>query len=90
MPCRGDCHWHQMQPVYQSRTSHGKLPLGLAQMIKYGVISLAALERDLQQWDTLYCAGRLHKPVMTLRVCKGLGTGHGQAPVAVLMRGNRQ
>ncbi len=38
-----------------------------AQRIKYGVVSLATLERDLRQWDSLYCAGRLHKPVLSLR-----------------------
>ncbi|KAL2267265.1 hypothetical protein VTJ83DRAFT_4542 [Remersonia thermophila] len=36
-------------------------------LIKYGVVQLATLERDLTQWDTLYLAGRLHKPVKILR-----------------------
>lgn len=36
-------------------------------MIKYGVVNLDTLRRDLSQWDTLYLAGRLHKPVKILR-----------------------
>lgn len=38
-----------------------------AQLIKYGVVRMAALQRDLLHWNSLYCAGRLHKPVATLR-----------------------
>lgn len=45
-------------------------PLELAhthlQLIKYGVVRLSALQADLVHWATLYCAGRLHKPVATL------------------------
>ncbi len=36
-------------------------------LIKYGVVSINALQRDLKDWDTLYLAGRLHKPVKILR-----------------------
>ena len=32
--------------------------------IKYGVISIDRLEDDLSNWTTLYCAGRLQKPVL--------------------------
>lgn len=36
-------------------------------MIKYGVVHLDTLARDLSEWDTLYLAGRLQKPVKILR-----------------------
>ncbi|GAB7366250.1 hypothetical protein MBLNU230_g7808t1 [Neophaeotheca triangularis] len=36
-------------------------------MIKYGVVNLDTLCRDLSEWDTLYLAGRLQKPVKILR-----------------------
>lgn len=35
-------------------------------LIKYGVVNLQTLYRDLTDWDTLYLAGRLHKPVKIL------------------------
>ncbi|KAJ6256282.1 hypothetical protein Dda_8779 [Drechslerella dactyloides] len=37
------------------------------QMIKYGVVSLDTFCRDLADWETLYLAGRMHKPVKILR-----------------------
>ncbi|KAK8119352.1 uncharacterized protein PG998_003978 [Apiospora kogelbergensis] len=36
-------------------------------LIKYGVVSLETLKNDLRDWETLYLAGRLHKPVKILR-----------------------
>jgi translocator assembly and maintenance protein 41 len=36
------------------------------QVIKYGVVSLAAFQQDLQHWSHLYVGGRLHKPVAAL------------------------
>ncbi|KAI7862574.1 mitochondrial matrix Mmp37-domain-containing protein [Spinellus fusiger] len=36
-------------------------------MIKYGVVSIDTLCSDLIDWDTLYLAGRMHKPVKILR-----------------------
>ena len=35
-------------------------------VIKYGVVSLDTMKKDLTDWNTLYIAGRLHKPVDTL------------------------
>jgi translocator assembly and maintenance protein 41 len=36
-------------------------------LVKYGVVNLDILEKDLREWDTLYLAGRLQKPVKILR-----------------------
>ncbi len=36
-------------------------------MIKYGVVNLDTLATDLNDWSTLYLAGRLQKPVKILR-----------------------
>ena len=36
-------------------------------LIKYGVVNLDTLCNDLTQWNTLYLAGRLQKPVKILR-----------------------
>lgn len=36
-------------------------------LIKYGVVNIDTLCQDLSQWDTLYLAGRLQKPVKILR-----------------------
>ena len=36
-------------------------------LIKYGVVNLDTLCQDLSEWDTLYLAGRLQKPVKILR-----------------------
>jgi translocator assembly and maintenance protein 41 len=41
-------------------------PLGAAR-VKYGVVATPTLLRDLRDWDALYVAGRMHKPVATLR-----------------------
>jgi translocator assembly and maintenance protein 41 len=31
--------------------------------VKYGVISMDQLLKDMNEWETLYVAGRMHKPV---------------------------
>ena len=36
-------------------------------MAKYGVVNIDTLCRDLSEWNTLYLAGRLQKPVKILR-----------------------
>lgn len=49
-----------------------------AQLIKYGVVRLAALQADLRHWTALYCAGRLHKPVATLACHPGVAAAQEQ------------
>ena len=41
--------------------------LGEGQLMKYGVVCKKALLKDLNEWDTLYCSGRLQKPVSILK-----------------------
>ncbi|KAJ2804517.1 Mitochondrial translocator assembly and maintenance protein 41 [Coemansia guatemalensis] len=36
-------------------------------LIKYGVVSMDTLSSDLLNWDSLYLAGRMQKPTLTLR-----------------------
>lgn len=39
-----------------------------AQTIKYGVVTMDHLCKDLIEWQTLYLSGRMHKPVSSV-VC---------------------
>jgi translocator assembly and maintenance protein 41 len=36
-------------------------------MVKYGVVNIETLCRELSEWNSLYIAGRMHKPVKILR-----------------------
>lgn len=40
-------------------------------LIKYGVIDDETLKRDLKEWDSMYIAGRLHKPTLLLNTANG-------------------
>ncbi|KAL7509698.1 hypothetical protein ACHAXN_006918 [Cyclotella atomus] len=39
----------------------------VTQQIKYGVVSTSDLLSDLRNWDYLYLAGRMHKPIATVK-----------------------
>ena len=60
---------HEKQAGYILAAAHTtliiwKAILSVLQRVKYGVVSLKRLHRDLQHWDDLFVAGRLHKPVI--------------------------
>eukprot|EP01025_Chloroclados_australasicus_P051437 TRINITY_DN5987_c1_g1_i1.p1 TRINITY_DN5987_c1_g1~~TRINITY_DN5987_c1_g1_i1.p1 ORF type:complete len:449 (+),score=33.33 TRINITY_DN5987_c1_g1_i1:83-1429(+) len=65
------------------------VPINEHQLIKYGVISVDRLCQDLRDWDTLYIAGRMHKPVLHLveddRVMEDLETNLEQAMTMALL-----
>jgi hypothetical protein len=48
---------------YLQISPKGRTSTGTAQVIKYGVVGMDDLLRDLWTWDALIVAGRLHKPV---------------------------
>jgi hypothetical protein len=48
------------------------------QRIKYGVIQHSAALRDLLDWEFLYLAGRMHKPVATLTCCPRITEAQAQ------------
>lgn len=47
--------------------------------LKYGVMERRDLVSDLQNWDSLYIAGRLHKPTATIFQKDETGIGLGQS-----------
>lgn len=53
----------QMQESYGAHVFYNTLVKCEKRVIKYGVISNKNLQSDLRNWDNLYIAGRLHKPV---------------------------
>jgi translocator assembly and maintenance protein 41 len=65
----------------------------VTQELKYGVVSTSDLMSDLRNWDYLYLAGRMHKPIATVKSEEGINEAQRinlQAAVAVslLLLGN--
>jgi translocator assembly and maintenance protein 41 len=54
-----DVYYNTLTPM-KGATQKGRL-------MKYGVVGLREFQRDLQDWQHLYLAGRLHKPVVFLK-----------------------
>ena len=42
------------------------------QVVKYGVVRMSLLCQDLVDWDRLYIAGRMQKPVLTLHKSRSI------------------
>ena len=53
--------------IWYNTLIESKLSRSPKRMMKYGVISKADLVVDLVNWETLYLAGRLHKPVQIMK-----------------------
>ena len=51
---------------------HPFVDLGDGNQLKYGVISTQDLEKDLREWSTMFVAGRMHKPTLTVKTTKTL------------------
>jgi translocator assembly and maintenance protein 41 len=69
----GGIWYNTMVPIPESALADW--PAGtIRPLMKYGVVATATLGADCTQWTSLYAAGRLHKPVLTI---------HDGAPTAV-------
>jgi len=64
----GPRHISKFQESYGAGVYFNTLVKMNGRIIKYGVVSTRRVEADLLDWESLYVAGRLHKPVKFLVV----------------------
>lgn len=76
----------QVQQQYGAKVYYNtQILIGDGDYFKYGVIGTDDLISDLENWDSLYISGRLHKPTLTLqqsdnnRLRKALQSNHKSA-----------
>jgi len=63
----GPCFCQHVQRDYGAGVFfHAMIPVQHS-VIKYGVVTVEDLAKDLREWNHLYLAGRLHKPTVTIR-----------------------
>jgi len=61
-------YFHPMVPIVScvGCDSEGSWRDDKSRLVKYGVISKDRFKKDLTEWDSLYCAGRMQKPILPL------------------------
>jgi hypothetical protein len=58
------CYFNPMVKI-RTEKSHSNMS-NMSRLVKYGVISHSKLKQDLMEWDCMYIAGRMHKPILAL------------------------